>query len=178
MSSKATSKKKSQTANNPPNDRRAGRISGLFGVKGELKLEATSAGRSVFKPGRQLRFANRGDSQDLTIATVREHQGRQLVRFDGVSDATTAAELVGGDLYAPRDAFVLDANEYLDEDLIGCRLLEDGRDLGAVSAIEHYPQQDMLVVGKTRVPLVGAFIEKIDLSARQIKVKLPAGLID
>ena len=179
MSSKATSKTAKLRASNPPNDRRAGRVAGVFGVKGELKVKSTIAGQSVLIPGRQLRCVRHGMSQELTVASVREHRGHHLVRFDGFNGATEAARLVGGELFASRDAFVLESNEYLDEDLIGCRLVdEDRRDLGCVSAVEHYPAQDLLVIGKNRVPLVRAFIEDIDLTARQIKVKLPPGLID
>ncbi|MBV9277849.1 MAG: 16S rRNA processing protein RimM, partial [Candidatus Eremiobacteraeota bacterium] len=149
------------------------------GVKGELKIKATTAGRSVLKAGQLLRCTNGEESRELIVAAVREHGGRSLVRFDAINDATAAEALVGGELYATRDAFVLDSGEYLDEDLVGCRLFqEDGRDLGVVDAVEHYPQQDMLVVGKNRVPLVSAFIQDIDLSARQIRVTLPPGLLD
>ncbi len=170
---------RSQTATKPPNDRRAGRIAGVFGTKGELKIEATSAGCSVFKPGQALRFSQGDQSRDLTVWSVREHKTRQLVQFEGFDDVTSAAGLVGGELFAPRDAFTLGANEYLDEDLIGCQVRdENGRDLGTVNAIEHYPSQDMLVVSNGRIPLVGAFIERIDLMVRQIEVKLPPGLLD
>ena len=171
-------KTESLKATNSPSDRRAGRIAGVFGLKGELKIESTSAGRSVFRRGQQLRFLRRGDSRELTVVAVREHQGRHLVHFEGVDDERAARGLVGGELFAPRDAFVLEANEYLDEDLIGCHLLdEEEHDLGTVSAVEHYPDQDVLVVGTNRVPLVQAFIEKVDLEARLIKVRLPPGLI-
>lgn len=170
---------RSRQAPKTASDRRAGSIAGVFGLKGELKIQPTSAGRSVFTPGRQLRFLHRGRSQPLTVSGAREHQGRLLVRFEDFDDATKASVLIGGELFAPRDAFFLEPNEYLDEDLVGCRLLDEGRgDLGAVSAVEHYPSQDVLVVGKNRIPLVRAFIQEIDLTVRQIKVKVPPGLID
>jgi len=179
MNSRAISKKRKRKATPPPSDRRAGRISGVFGLQGEVKIDPTSAGRSVFVPGGVLRVTNGETSREVSVRAVREHQGRPLVLFEGFSDADASRELIGAELYAPRDAFVLDAGEYLDEDLVGCRLVDEaGTDLGSVSAVEHYPAQDLLVVGKSRVPMVRAFIREIDLAGRRITVCLPPGLID
>jgi 16S rRNA processing protein RimM len=182
---KATSKKKLRqnpkpTPATPPSKlRRAGRITGVFGLRGEVKIDPTAAGRTVFQLGAQLQCSDGERERRLTIGALRQHQGRPLVQFDGVADAASAGKLVGCELFAPREAFVLESGEYLDEDLIGCRLLdEQDRDLGLVSAVEHYPAQDILVVGKHRVPLVRAFVRGIDLAARQISVSLPAGLLD
>jgi len=169
---------RSQTANQPQSDRLAGRVAGVFGLKGEVKVQATTAGASVIRTGAHLRLLTAEDERRLTISSVREHQGRPIVRFDGIGDATSATSLVGAQIFAPREAFVLETGEYLDDDLIGCRVIENGRELGVVRAVEHYPSQDMLVIGKDRVPLVKTFIERIDVGAREISVTLPPGLID
>ena len=172
-------RKKTPKTAAPPNKRLAGRISGIFGLHGELKVDATTAGRAVFVPGARLDFVGSGRTSELTVGAIREHQGRALVLFEGVSDAKAARDFVGGELFAPRDAFILESGEYLDEDLVGCRLVDEhGNDLGAVSAVEHYPAQDVLVFGAHRLPLVHAFVHEIDLAARRISVRLPAGLLD
>ncbi len=80
-----------------------------------------------------------------------------------------------------RAAVELGADEFFDEDLVGCELVdEDGRELGAVVAVEHYPAQDLLRVGPRRaiVPLVRAFVRAVDVRARRIAVTLPPGLLD
>lgn len=172
-------KTKPKPAQIRPSERLAGRISGVFGLRGELKIDPTGAGRAVFTPGARLRFARDERTSELTIGALREHQGRLLVLFEGVTGVTAAGEFVGGELFAPRDAFVLESGEYLDEDLVGCRLVDErGSDLGAVTAVEHYPAQDVLVVGAHRVPFVRAFVHEIDVAARRISVSLPAGLFD
>jgi ribosomal 30S subunit maturation factor RimM len=50
--------------------------------------------------------------------------------------------------------------------------------LGLVTAVEHYPSSDMLVVNGKLVPMVGEFIKSIDTGAKRITVSLPAGLLD
>lgn len=160
-------------------DRYAGRIVGIFGLKGELKCDPTSAGRTVFIAGASLRCECRGANTMVTVESVREHQGRPLIRLAGVNDASAAERFAGAKFYAPRQAFVLDEGEYLDEDLIGCTLVDPvGERLGTVNALEHYPGQDMLVCEEARIPMVSAFIKSIDLGRKEISVDLPLGLLD
>lgn len=129
--------------------------------------------------GARLRCQRAGASTEITLTGVRPHKGRLLVRIDGVGDADAARAYAGAVFYVPRDRIQLEPGEYLDADLIGCRAIgRDGRDYGAVEAVEHYPASDMLVVGGTLVPMVGAFVVDIDLLRRQIVIDPPAGLFE
>ncbi|MDP9017189.1 MAG: ribosome maturation factor RimM [Candidatus Eremiobacteraeota bacterium] len=161
-------------------DRYAGRIVGIFGLQGELKCDPTSAGRTIFTPGATLRCVREGKSDSVvTVSALREHQARPLIRLQGVEGATQAEQYVGAKFYAPRSAFILLEGEYLDEDLLGCTLQDsDGKALGNVDALEHYPSQDLLVVGKARIPMVRAFIRSVNIERKLILVDLPVGLLD
>lgn len=157
-----------------------GRIAGLFGIRGELKCDPTTAGRMLFSAGATLRLQLAdGTSQPIKLATVREHKGRLLVRFPGVESANDAERYVNAKFFAPREHIELEQGEYLDVDLIGCELVDpSGKNLGAVSAVEHYPSSDMLVVNGKLVPMVAAFIKSIDIASKRISVDLPLGLLD
>lgn len=151
----------------------------MFGLRGELKCDPTTAGRTVFSPGATLRWERHDAGGSVTIAAVREHQGRLLLTLRGVTDANAAGAYIGAAFYAPREAFILEEGEYLDEDLVGCALVDaQGRQLGVVSSLEHYPGQDLLVVNGQRVPMVAQFITSIDLAQKRITVDLPRGLLD
>jgi len=156
-----------------------GRIAGLFGIRGELKCDPTTAGRSVFSPGVELRCDVNGRSEIVSIEDLREHKGRLLLTLHGVADATAAERFVGGTFYVDRDLIPLEAGEYLDVDLIGCTLRSvDGTIHGRVERVEHYPASDMLVVAGRMVPMVHAFIRSIDIAKREITVDVPPGLLD
>lgn len=164
---------------NRPTDLAVGRIAGLFGLLGELKCDPSSAGRTVFSRGNALRCERKTDSVDVTIASVREHKGRLLIRFDGVESATAAQAFTGSTLYAHRDRLDVGPEEYLDVDLVGCELEDPtGAKLGTVERVDHYPASDMLIVNGKMIPMVAAFIRKIDIKAQRIVVTLPPGLID
>jgi 16S rRNA processing protein RimM len=156
-----------------------GRIAGVFGVRGELKCDPTSAGHAIFLAGAELTSARDDELSLVRIRSVRPHKGRLLIQIDGVEDTDAAQGYVGAVLYAPRDQVVLADGEYLDDDLIGCAVCGvDGRHYGNVERVEHYPASDMLVVDGRMVPMVGAIITRIDLAERRIAVDPPAGLLD
>lgn len=162
------------------NELPVGRIAGVFGIRGELKCDPTSAGRTLFSARAQLRAVlGDGSSQEVRLASVREHKGRLLIRLPGIETANDAQRYAGATLYADRGRIELQPGEYLDADLVGCELFDpSGKNLGAVTRIEHYPSSDMLVVRGQLVPMVGAFIKSIDVAAKRITVDLPTGLLD
>ena len=150
-------------------------MAGVFGLHGELKVAASRIGEDALVTGAAVRAnLSDGTTRSLQIAAMRRHQGRPLIRFAGVDDATDAAALVGSTLWVDRSDVVLAANEYLDDDLVA------GVELGRVTGVEHFPAQDMLLVGPARamLPLVRAFVRSIDVAARRIVVDVPPGLID
>jgi 16S rRNA processing protein RimM len=154
----------------------------VFGLRGELKLDASRVGDDALRPGLTGRLQlPDGATREVTIAEVRRQKGRPLIRLTGVDDADAAAALVGAALAIARDDAPLGEGEYFDDDLIGCRLLDEtDRERGRVVDVIHYPNQDVLVVGPGRalVPLVRAFVVAVDVARKEIRVDVPAGLLD
>lgn len=145
-----------------------------------MKVEPTRSGADHLEPGRTVKVVVGGAVQSLAIAAARPRRMQVLVRFDG-ADAAVAAGLVGAELFAQRGEVALAAGEYFDDDLVGCTVVDArGGELGAVTEVLHYPGQDLLAVGRRRalIPLVAAFIRKIDVAGRRIDVDLPEGLLD
>ena len=163
-------------------------MAGVFGLRGELKVAPSRIGEDALVAGIDVRaLLADGTSRVLHVRALRRHQGRPLLAFEGVDDANAAQVLVGAALFVDRDVVALGEGEYFDDDLVGCSLVDvGGAVLGEVVAVEHYPAQDVLLIGpfdKLRtgcamVPLVRAFVRGIDVGARRIIVDLPPGLLD
>jgi 16S rRNA processing protein RimM len=157
-------------------------VAGVFGLRGELKVAPSRIGEDALAAGLALRAVLAdGTSREMRVRSLRRHQGRPLLAFEGVDDASAAQTLVGAALFVDRAAVALGEGEYFDDDLVGCALVDvAGTVLGDVVAVEHYPAQDVLLVGPSRamVPLVRAFVRGIDVTARRITVDVPAGLLD
>jgi 16S rRNA processing protein RimM len=156
-----------------------GRITGVFGIRGELKCDPTSAGRTVISAGAQLRCRHSDVTTTIRIDSVRPHKGRLLIRVAGVDDADAAAAYAGAILMAPREDVPLQGGEYFDEDLVGCAVYGKNDTIyGRVERVEHFPSSDMLVIDGRMVPMVGAIVKEIDVERRRIVIDPPEGLLE
>ena len=162
------------------NEIAVGRIAGVFGVRGELKCDPTSAGRTVISAGAQLGCRRRDMAPAIIrIASARAHKSRLLIRIAGVEDADAAAAYAGGILFAARADVPLQPGEYFDDDLVGCAVFGvNGTAYGYVERVEHFPSSDMLVIGDRMIPMVGAIVTDIDLERRRIVIDPPEGLLE
>jgi 16S rRNA processing protein RimM len=158
-----------------------GRVTGVFGVRGELKCRPAPPGVAAFAVGRTYALGAALGARELRCRSVRRHHEKLLVAFDGIDSPEAARALAGAELYAEQTETELGPDEYLDADLVGLRLVdESGRELGTVTGVRHFPAQDCLVVGagESLVPLVKAFVRCIDLDAGTIVTSLPEGLLE
>ena len=153
---------------------RVGQIVGAFGLKGELKVDPLTDFEDRFAAGARLRL----NGNWVTVASMRVHKHRPLVKLEGVDDLTAAEKLQWQYLEAPaKSEEDLDEDEYLIEDLIGLKVVtESGEELGVVDDVLPYPAQDVLKVGETLIPMVDDFIVEIDLDKEVITVNLLHGM--
>lgn len=123
--------------------------------------------------------SNDGPESSLCIAKLRSHKTHVLTSFDGIASAEEAQRLIGRSVWTVRSNVTLAQNEYFDDDLIGCRVLQEERQLGTVVAVRHFPAQDMIELDTgALIPMVGAFIRAVDLRMQNVYVELPPGLVD
>jgi len=168
-----------------------GHIVRSHGVLGEVLVEIrTDEPAQRFVPGSVL-VTDPGRStgpipDKLTIESVRPHQGRLLVVFDGVHDRDLADRLRGVVLCVDSAELVPteDPDEFHDHQLVGlAAVTPDGAPLGEITRIDHAPAHDNLVLrrsdGRTAlVPFVKAIVPEVDLAGRRVVMTPPEGLFD
>jgi 16S rRNA processing protein RimM len=122
----------------------------------------------------------------LVVESVRWHQGRGIVQFEGVH-GRDGAEGLRGVLLQVESASLAppsDPDEFHDHQLIGLRVVSvGGEDLGAVARIDHAPASDLIVLDKSGggtalIPFVGRLVPDVDVAGGRIVVDLPEGLLD
>lgn len=155
---------------NAPVRLRAAYVQRAHGVRGEVRAEPLGGDAARFAPG--LRLVREADGRLLTVRAARGlPDGEVLLAFEEVTDRDAADALRGAYLCVERsDARRLGDQEWFDHDLVGLRALgPDGAVVGTVTDVEHYVEQDVLVVegeaGTRRFPLVHAFVSGVDLGA-------------
>ena len=140
------------------------------------------------EPGAALVLEPRDRDTDAAARTVvivssRPHQGRWLVRFDGIDDRTAAEALRGCLLTAeplPSTAPAPDGGDAAEvlwvHELVGARVVDThGTDRGTVVAIQANPAHDLLVLeGGALVPVT--FVTEHDSST--VVVDVPDGLFE
>lgn len=166
-----------------------GRIVRPHGLRGEVVVEVrTDDPDARFQPG--IEYATRGGplkGAPLTAVTVRWHQGRPMIGFEGVPGRTEAETLRGVVLSVDvpdEELAVEDEDEFHDTHLIGMTVVDRAAgEVGTVSRVQHGAAYETLVVKRkgqdpALIPFVGDMIEEVDLESETITVDLPPGLLE
>jgi 16S rRNA processing protein RimM len=114
------------------------------------------------------------------------HAGRIVLKFAGYDSPEAARELAGYELAVPeRDAVELEAGEFYEWQLIGCRVVTiAGRELGHVREVLHTGAAPVLIIADAQekrehmLPLAESICVEIDIAAKLIRVDPPEGLIE
>ena len=167
-----------------------GRIGRAHGVAGEATIEVrTDVPDERFYIGAKL-FAEGVESspfKQLTIASIRNHNGILLLKFEEVSDRNGIEALRDTILKSEVDM----ADEHQDEDefhvqqLIGLKVaLENGQVIGNLEDVLNLPGQDLLAITSIAdgheilIPFIYEFVPNVDLDEGIITVNPPDGLLD
>lgn len=148
-------------------------------VPRDRRVHAGPAGSSV--PGARFEVP-----KQLTLESIRWHQGRGIAVFEGIHDRNVAEAMRG--VFLQVDSSELtppdDPDEFHDHQLVGLRVESaDGTALGTVDRIDHAPSSDLIVLkkaggGTALIPFVTAMVPTVDVAGGRIVVDLPEGLLD
>jgi 16S rRNA processing protein RimM len=162
-----------------------GRIARTHGVRGDVLVNPeTDFPEERFVEGRVLQLEMAGRTRPLTIATVRFHQGRPLVGFEGIDTMDAAEALVGAELKMPEAEIPpLADGMYYRHDLVGCEVTDTkGQPIGRVTSVDGPLERSRLVIagprGEVMVPMVGGICVSVDPAAKRIVVDPPKGLLE
>lgn len=137
-----------------------------------------------FVPGASfhMRLGN-GPVRQVDVVSARIHQGRPVVRFEGISSMTEAEALRDAELrIAPADQAPLPEGSFYHHQLIGCLVTTaDGEEIGRVVGVEGEMARSRLLVDGPRrrveIPLADELCT-VDIEKRRITARLPEGLLD
>jgi 16S rRNA processing protein RimM len=154
-----------------------GKVVGVHGVRGELKLESYTEPRTQIFHYRPWRMRSAAGETVIEGGRGRA-QGKGIVaELTGVTDRDAAMALVGTEIWVARSALPkAKPGEYYWCDLEGVEVVTlEGRSLGTVSHLVATGANDVLVVKDAErerlIPfLPGQFVTEVDLEAGRITV--------
>ena len=125
-----------------------GQISGVFGVKGWMKLHSFTVPREAILDYSDWQLECGGDWQSIEVAEGKRHGKTVIARFAGIEDRDAAARYVNCVIGVRRESLPATSDdEYYWSDLEGLRVVHrDGSVLGNVAYLLETGANDVLVV--------------------------------
>ena len=153
-----------------------GRVVGLFGVRGWIKVHSYTEPREAILEYAGWKLAQGDGWRPVRLAEGKRHGKSVIAKLRGYDDRDAAATLVGADIGVERDAMPeLDDGEYYWADLEGMTVIhKDGTTLGRVAYVMATGANDVLVTDgpdEKLIPFVrDRVILDVDLDERVISV--------
>ncbi|OQW65603.1 MAG: ribosome maturation factor RimM [Proteobacteria bacterium ST_bin11] len=154
-----------------------GQVSGVFGVKGWVKVYSFTDPRENILQYSPWILKKNGKIQEIKLLGGRRQGSLVVAELQGISDRDIAAELMGADILIRKEQLPkANDGEYYWADLIGLDVVnEDGCKLGKVDHLLETGANDVLVVVHGELERLIPFLQqstilKIDLGDGQITV--------
>ncbi len=153
-----------------------GRISGLFGVRGWVKVYSYTEPREAVLNYDRWLLGRKDGWQEATVAEGQRHGKTIIARLDGYVDRDQAAGLVGADIGVPREAMPqTEGDQYYWSDLEGLKVLHrDGTELGKLAYLLETGAHDVMVVQGEQERLIPFVLDEVvlgvDLDKGEIEV--------
>ncbi|MEJ2059743.1 MAG: ribosome maturation factor RimM [Gammaproteobacteria bacterium] len=153
-----------------------GRVSGLYGVKGWVKVFSETQPRENILSYSPWQLKIQGEWQTRTVETGRRQGKGVVAKLEGCDERDAAAALMGAEIAVSRDQLPpLESGEYYWADLVGLQVETlDGVPLGVVDHLFETGANDVVVVKGARerlIPFVRPeVVREIDLAAGRMRV--------
>jgi 16S rRNA processing protein RimM len=158
-----------------------GVIVGPVGLHGEVKIALATEFPDRF---RLLKTVHLGpERRPLSLASVRQHGARVVLRFAEIADRGAAEAVRGQDLWIPQSqAMPLPPGRYYHHQIVGLEVITTaGEHLGHVEEILETGSNDVYVVRagerEVLIPAIRDVVQDIDLVRGLITVEAIAGLL-
>jgi 16S rRNA processing protein RimM len=159
------------------------------GRRGEVAAELHTDVPDRFRLDMQLwALTKEGERREVKIEDLWSHKSFLVLKFRGIETINDAEPLIGAELQLPRgERAELEPGWTYLSDLIGCTVFDGEREIGEIEDVQFGAGEAPLLVvqGKEHkaklpfeIPFAEAFLEKLDLEHKQVRMKLPEGLLE
>ncbi len=156
---------------------------------GEVAVELHSDVPDRFRQDMRLWALQKdGERREVAVEDLWPHKSFLVLKFQGVETISDAEPLVGAELQLPQSerAELEPGWTYL-SDLIGCTVFDGQREIGEIEDVQFGAGEAPLLVVRNKeraaglpyeIPFAEAYLEKLDLERKQVRMKLPEGLLE
>lgn len=156
-----------------------GKIVNTHGIKGEVRLLSNFEEKDlIFKEGFKVYIGSMNEEE--TINTYRHHKQFEMISFKGINDINLVLKYKGKKVYINKDDLNLKDDEYLLEDLIGMKIINNEEQLGTVTDIYDTKAGKLLYISFAKnyyIPYNSNYIKQVDVRRKEIQTKNVKDLI-
>lgn len=161
-----------------------GFITRVHGTVGEVVAELDTDRPQLYKKLASLFLLQKGQLIPYFIEKINISGNNAIIKFEDINTHPKAFDLKGSKIFLPAEKLTDrgDGHFYYHE-IIGYELVDEEKgSLGPIMEVYNLEHSDLLAIeieGKeVLIPIVDAFMKKIDKKKRQIIMSLPEGLIE
>ena len=156
------------------------------GRHGEVAVEVHSDVPDRFTESMKLQALDRSEGRrELQVESLWPHKGLLVLKFRGIDSITDAEGLIGSELQVPRvERSALEQCWTYVSYLAGCTVLDNGQELGTIEDVQFGAGEAPLLIVASKmgkkfdVPFAEAYLETVDTTRKQVRMKLPEGLLE
>jgi 16S rRNA processing protein RimM len=159
------------------------------GMKLFALLVADSASEEPVRAAKAERGSGNDVRRELEIEDLWPHKGLLVLKFRGVDSISDARQLIGSELQVPRaERAELEPGWTYVSDLVGCTVFDHRRAIGRIEDVQFGAgEAPLLIVADDRdggavkkydVPFAEAYLESVDAARRQVRMRLPEGMLE
>ena len=161
-----------------------GQIVNTHGLRGDLKIKPFTSSPEDFEDFESLLIEGEGEKK-FYIENVRYVKGLVLLKFEGLEDINAAEKYKNRELYRLRSDYgALEEGEHFIVDLIGLEVVDAIHGpVGRIKDVITNGAQDLYVVAREGkpdflIPVVKAFVKKVEMDEGRVLVQLIEGMIE
>lgn len=165
------------------------------GRHGEVAVELHTGVPDRFQQGMRLwALLKNGERREVEIEELWPHKSWLVLKLAGVESMDEAEALRGAELQVPQSERAgLEAGWTYLSDLVGCAVFDGDREIGKIVNVAFGAGEAPLLVvrGEVRndsqssavklpyeIPFAEAYLERVDVERKQVRMRLPDGLLD
>jgi 16S rRNA processing protein RimM len=160
-----------------------GKIVGVHGIRGYLKVLPYTESLSVFRPGGSIWLKHPGGRESVYVTEgIRPHKRLILLSLKGINDRNQSESLVHAEIFIEKGSLPeLEEGVYYWADLIGLSVFaSDETYMGRIESVIPTGSNDVYVVKdtdrETLIPALESVVVAVDLEKKIMRVDLPEGL--
>ena len=164
---------------------RVGVIANTHGVRGEVKIFATTDDIRRFKKLRKCIIDTGRERIDVEVESCKFFKQTPILKFKSIDQLNDVERFKGKDLLVHRDyAVKLEKNEFFIVDLIGLNVeTDEGMELGVLTDVLQTGANDVFVVkmsdgNEVLIPYIEQCVPEIHPETGKVTVHLLPGLLD